>query len=153
MKNIINFINTITNPENNKIHIVALCLSVIAALACAYVLFVPNAIAEVEIAISVIIIIMYDVIYVIKHIKTEIETYKAQHNKEVVRLENVFGEMHKHPLFECPNVVFIKKNTKEIEEILTQFINEHSVYGTEYYDKLIHDCKIARAHLDDLLNK
>jgi hypothetical protein len=79
------------------------------------------------------------------------KTREKYHQEEVKLLQDVFGEISKHPLYGKINIEFNRTNKKIIKEVLRDFIGEHNQYDTKYYNNLVFDCETAILNLDDLL--
>lgn len=154
MKKFINFINKITNPDNNVAqYIMGICV-IICLIACTSALFVPivsnYALAVYTIAIISLLYIIYAFIYVIRFYINSYNYKQELHSEVVSLLQDIFGEFHKHPLYSTVDIEFTRKNKKVINEVLRDFIGEHKDYNTDYYNKLIYSCKCAITRLDDL---
>ena len=151
---IISILNIITDSDNTIAQYIAGLGTIFSLILCSAALFVPyirnNATSVYFVGIVCSLFIVYALTYIIR---TYINNYKTKiqyHNEEVELLQNIFGEIHKHPLYENVNIQFTKKNKNTIKFILLDFIGEHEHYNTEYYEKLIWDCQHAVCLIDDL---
>ena len=154
MKKIIKFLNVITEENIITQHVMAIGV-IVCTILCISSLCVPFVYYSTTLIYTNITIcasyIMYAIMYIVRISINSYKNHIKNHQEELELLQGVFSEIRKHPDFANKAYISInKKNKKEIEAVLLDFIKESKQYNNDYYNKLKANCNKAICLIDDL---
>ena len=154
MKKIINLLKIITKENTITQHVMAIG-TIVCIILCLISLYIPfiynNTILIYTNIIICTLFMLYAIIYVIRVSINSYHNCIQNHQEESILLQGIFNEIRKHPDFSNRAYISInKKNKKEIEAVLLDFIKESKKYNNEYYNQLKTKCYKALCLIDDL---